>query len=165
MGKGKKMAEFKIIETQEQFDAAITERIARAKEAARKEFEGYLSPEQQKKAAEELEKKVRELTGKLTESEEKYTKSQSELAEQAKKIAKYETDSAKTRIAHELELSYDAVAYLRGANEEEIRKSAEGLKTIIGNRSVPPLADPEGDAGKDGTKAAYKKMLKDMKGE
>ena len=99
------MAEFKIIETQEQFDAAITERIARAKEATRKEFEGYLSPEQQKKAAEELEKKVGELTGKLTESEEKYTKSQSELAEQAKKIAKYETDSAKTRIAHELGLS------------------------------------------------------------
>lgn len=46
--------------------------MARAKEATRKEFEGYLSPEpNQKKAAEELEKKVGELTGKLTESEEK----------------------------------------------------------------------------------------------
>lgn len=164
MGKGKKMAEFKIIETQEQFDAAITERIARAKDAARKEFEGWISPQKQQEAAAELETKVNKLTTQLEEANGKLTQNQNEIAERDKKIAKYETDSAKTRIANELGLSYDAVGYLRGENEEEIRKSAEGLKSIIGVKNVPPLADPEGDT-KDGEKKAYKEMLKRMKGE
>ena len=159
------MSEFKPIETQEQFDAAITERIARAKEATRKEFDGWLSPKQQKKNTAELETKVSGLTSQLQEANEKITQSQTQIAERDAKIAKYETDSAKTRIANELGLSYEAVAYLRGENEEEIRKSAEGLKTIIGTRKAPPLADPEDDDSTGGEKAAYKKMLQDMKGE
>ena len=165
MGKGKNMSEFKPIETQEQFDAAITERIARAKEATRKEFDGWLSPEQQKKKTAELETKVSGLTSQLQEANEKITQNQTQIAERDAKIAKYETDSAKTRIANELGLSYEAVAYLRGENEDEIRKSAEGLKTIIGIRKAPPLADPEGDSGTGEEKAAYKKMLQNMKGE
>ena len=39
------MSEFKPIETQEQLDAIISDRIKRAQETTRKEFEGFLSPE------------------------------------------------------------------------------------------------------------------------
>lgn len=164
MGKGKKMADFKIIETQEQFDAAITERIARAKEATRKEFEGFISPEQQKKAVEELGEKVKTLTEQLEAANGKYTESQGQIKERDAKIAKYEADSVKNRIANEMGLSYSAVSYLSGNTEEEIKKSAEGLKNIIGTYSTPPLADPEPDPAK-GETAAYKKMLKNLKGE
>lgn len=164
MGKGKKMADFKIIETQEQFDAAITERIARAKEAARKEFEGFISPEQQKKVVEELEGKVDKLTGQLEEANSKYAETQGQIKERDAKIAKYEADSVKNRIASEMGLSYNAVSYLSGNTEEEIKKSAEGLKSIIGSYGTPPLADPEPEPAK-GETAAYKKMLKNLKGE
>lgn len=161
------MSEFKVIETQEQLNAIIAERITKVKEATReetkKEFEGYISPDDQKKFTDkqkeresELEKKIGELTGQLDENKKG-------IAERDEKIAKYETDSVKNRIAHELGLTYDAVSYIRGTNEEEIKKSAEGLKKVIGAK-MPPLGDPEGSGG-DESKAAYRKMLKNMKGE
>lgn len=156
---------FTPIETQEQLNALIEERITRAKESARKEFEGFLSPDQQKKAEEELQTKLEGLTKQLEEANKKSEESQNLIKEKDEKIAKYETDSAKNRIANEMGLSYDAISYLSGSTEEEIKKSAEGLKAIIGALGKPPLADPEGDPGKDGAKAAYRKMLKDMKGE
>lgn len=161
------MSDFKVIETQEQLNAIIAERITKVKEATReetkKEFEGYISPDDQQKFADkqkeresELEKKIGELTGQLDENKKG-------IAERDEKIAKYETDSVKNRIAHELGLTYDAVSYIRGTNEEEIKKSAEGLKKVIGAKT-PPLGDPEGSGG-DESKAAYRKMLKNMKGE
>ena len=39
------MAEFTPIETQEALNAIIVERVEQAKRSVRKEFEGYLSPE------------------------------------------------------------------------------------------------------------------------
>ena len=39
------MSDFKVIETQEQFDAAIGERLKRERDTVKKEYEGYLSPE------------------------------------------------------------------------------------------------------------------------
>lgn len=156
---------FTPIETQEQLDAIIVERIARAKESTRKEFEGFLSPDQQKKAEEELQTKLEGLNKQLEEVNKKSEESQNLIKERDEKIAKYEADSAKNRIANEMGLSYDAISYLSGSTEEEIKKSAEGLKAIIGAFKKPPLADPEGDPDKNSAKAAYKKMLKDMKGE
>lgn len=159
------MGEFKIIETQEQLDTIITERVARAKESARKEFEGWLSPEQEAAKLKELQEQNSKQKKEAEETAAKLTELNSQLAERDKKIAKYETDSAKTRIANEVGLSYEAIEYLRGETEEEIKKSAERLKSIVGNGKVPPLADPEGDTSKETTKAAYKKMLQKMKGE
>ena len=43
------MSEFNVIETQEQFDKAIGERIKREQETIRKQYEGYLSPDEVKK--------------------------------------------------------------------------------------------------------------------
>ena len=39
------MSEFKAIETQEEFDKVIGERLKREQETVRKEYEGFLSPE------------------------------------------------------------------------------------------------------------------------
>ena len=40
------MSEFKPIETQEQFDAAVSDRIKRERETLSRKYENYLSPEQ-----------------------------------------------------------------------------------------------------------------------
>lgn len=164
------MGEFKVIETQEQLDALIGERIKKAKESAKKEFEGYLSPEEAKKyegylSPEDVAKKYE---GYLSPEEiaKKYAGylSPEEAAKKDAKIKGYETDSVKTRVAHEVGLSYDAVSFLKGEDEESIRKSAESLKNLVGTVNVSPLASTEADAGKVND-TAFKNVLKGLKGE
>ena len=72
------------------------------------------------------------------------------------RLKAYETDSVKTRIAHETGLSYDAIKFLQGDNEENIRQSAQALKSLCGNGQAAPLADTEHVT--DTQAAAYKKL-------
>ena len=151
------MGDFKVIETQEQLDAVIGERLRKAKDTVRKEYEGYLSPDEAKKyegylSPEEVEKKY---AGYL---------SPEEAAKKDEKIKGYETASVKTRIAHEVGLTYDAVSFLKGEDEESIRKSAETLKNLVGATNISPLASTETDAGK-ANDTAFKNVLKGLKGE
>ncbi|MBE5852267.1 MAG: DUF4355 domain-containing protein [Lachnospiraceae bacterium] len=164
------MGEFKVIETQEQLDAVLGERLKRERETVKKEYAGYLSPEDVKKyegylSPEDVAKKYE---GYLSPEDvtKKYAGylSPEEAAKKDAKIKGYETDSVKTRVAHEVGLSYDAVAFLKGEDEETIRKSAETLKTLVGSSNVAPLASTENGVGK-ADEAAYKNVLKGLKGE
>ena len=124
------MGEFTPIETQEQLDSIIGDRIKEIREKAEKKFEGYLSPEE------------------VTKKYEGYL-SPDEVAVKDAKIKGYESHSVKTRIAHELGLSYESIDFLKGDDEESIRKSAETLKALVGNKTAPPLAshdEPKGNS-------------------
>lgn len=153
------MSEFRAINTQEEFDEAIGERLRREQETVRKEFKGYLSPEAVEKkykgylSPEEVQKKY-----------EGYLSAE-EVAKKDAIIRKYESDSVKTRIANELGIPYELAGRLTGTDEESIRKDAETLKGIIGaqRKPVAPLMK-EGVQG-DETDAALKTMLSEMKGE
>lgn len=143
------MSEFKPIETQEQLDSVIKDRIGRAQESVRKEFEGWISPKDFETKTQELSGKVSSLTDALNKANEEYKTAKDELAERNSKIKAYETASVKTRIANELGLSYDAINFIQGEEEDSIRKSAESLRILVGaNKSVPPLKDnePKGDS-------------------
>lgn len=152
------MADFKVIETQEQLDAIISDRLERERKTIKKEFEGFLSPED---AAKKYE-------GYLSPDDEKAKYkdylSPEEAAKKDEKIKGYEADSVKTRIAHELGLSYDAIGFLKGEDEDAIRKSAESLKSLVGTTVTAPLAstEPSVSGAED---AALKNTLKSLKGE
>lgn len=152
------MSEFKVIETQEQLDAVLGERLKRERETVRKEFEGFLSQEDAAK----------KYAGYLSpdDEKEKYKDylSPEEAAKKDAKIKGYETDSVKTRIAHETGLSYDAVNFLKGEDEDSIRKSAETLKSLIGANNIAPLASTEPEIAK-AQETALKNTLKGLKGE
>lgn len=152
------MSEFKPIETQEQLDTVLGERLKRERETVKKEYENYLSPE-------DVAKKY---NGYLSpeDEKEKYKDylSPEEAAKKDEKIKGYETDSVKTRIANELGLSYSAVGFLRGEDEESIRESAEALKGLVGTVTTAPLANPESDP-ESATDAALRNTLKGLKGE
>lgn len=150
------MGDFKTIETQEQFDAAIGERLKRESDKIRKEYEGFLSPDDVTKKYEGY------LSPDDVKAKYKGYLSPDEVAKMDARIKGYEANSVKTRIAHELGLSYDAIGFLSGEDEESIRKSAESLKLLVGNKAAPPLANPEGNPAKDGD-AALKAMIKNMK--
>lgn len=157
-GKGdEKMSDFKVIETQEQLEEVLKERLKRERETVKKEFEGYLSQEDVTKkyagylSPEDVEKKYKDYL------------SPEEAAKKDAKIKGYETDSVKTRIANEMGLSYDAVGFLRGEDEESIRKSAEALKGLVGTNGPAPLANLEPNPS--ATDAALRNTLKGLKGE
>lgn len=148
------MAEFTVIETQEQLDAVIKDRLERERNAVRKEFADYDSI---KKALEDKTKRETELTGKLGEYEK-------QIGELTGKLSKSETDSAKTRIAFELGLPFEMCSRLAGTTEEEIRKDAETLSRFVRKQNPAPLYDPEGsNVSKEA--AAYKSLLTGIRKE
>lgn len=152
------MSEFKIIETQEQLDEVLKERLKRERETTRKEFEGFLSP------SDVAEKYKGYLSPDDVKERYKNHLSPEEVAKLNSKIKGYETDSVKTRIAHETGLSYDAVQFLKGDDEETIRKSAESLKGLVGVKKTAPLASTETSLDKD---SALRQMVRNLssKGE
>lgn len=157
---------FTIIETQEQLDAIVGDRVARAKESARKEFEGWISPEDLTKKTDDLTKQLNGLADQVKTLTDEKSALETQLTEKDGKIAKYETDSVKTKIAREYGLSYEAVDFLQGEDEEAIKKSAETLKALVGQRTEP-LGNPElppGGSG-DSKDAALREMLSNIKGE
>ena len=116
------MEGFKIIETQEQLDEIIKGRINRERETLTKKYEGYVSPEDYQAKVKEFETSISDYSTQLQDANSKIENHNKELAERDSKIKAYESHSVKTRIANELGLSYDAVNFLQGDNEESIRK-------------------------------------------
>ena len=137
------MEEFKPITTQAEFDAAIGERLKRERETLAKKYGDY-------------EKQIAQMSKAAKESAEKYAGYDKNLAELQAKVKGYETDSVKTRIAHETGLPYELAGRLTGEDEAAIRKDAEALSKLLGGQKhkTPPLRDSE-PAG-DGKAAAMR---------
>lgn len=152
------MSEFKEIKTQEQLEEVLKERLKRERDTVEKKYEGYMSPT-------DVEEKYKDyLSADDVAAKYKDHLSPEDAGKLRNKLKGYETDSVKTRIAHEVGLSYDAVQFLQGDNEESIKKSAEILKGLVGSTVTAPLADVElpGANSKD---AAIRNTLKGLKGE
>lgn len=151
------MSDFTVIETQEQLDKVIGERIKRERETTEKKFEGYMSPEA---AAEKYKEYL------SPEDEKKKYEgylSPEEVAKKDAQIRSYETASVKTRIANEVGLPYEMAARLSGEDEDAIRKDAQALQKLMGRKQAAPLADPESNKGtKD---AGLRAMLQQLNGK
>ena len=151
---------FTPINTQEEFDAAIKDRLARDRE----KYEKYISPEDLEKIKNGHKEELDKLKEENESIKKQLTEKDSTIAERDAKIKDYETDSVKKRIVREAGLPDDAAGYLTGDDVEALKKSAEGLKAIIGDKPAAPLRDTEtGPAGD--LDAAYKGMLAGLKGE
>ena len=132
---------FNPINTQEEFDAAIRDRIERE----RGKYADY----------EDLKTQVSTLTT------ERDTALQ-QVAERDAKIAKYETDSVKTRIAREKGIPAEMAHRLTGETEEDIAKDADTLAQIFQAAKGPaPLFDNSQPVGDD-KDAALKQLLQNL---
>lgn len=149
--------------TQEELDAIVKDRLERAEKKYAEKYEGFKSTEEVEKMKSDYEKQISDLTNSISADKEKYADFETQLAERDSKIKSYETSSLKTRVAHEVGLGFDAIDYLKGETEEEIKKSAEGLKSLMGGSFVPPLANPE-PTPSDSKEVAMKELLHSMKG-
>lgn len=142
------MSEFKIIDTQEAFDAAIKERLERQRktvtEEVTKKYEGWISPDEAGKSAERiagLEAQVADLTAKNTAAE---------------------LGALRTRIAHETGLPFELAGRLVGEDEKSLRADAEALAKLTAPAPKPsPNYSPELPAGSS-RDAAFRAMASEL---
>lgn len=148
---------FKPIETQDELNAIIKDRLAREREASNKRFEGYISPDEHAKAI-ASEKKLFEDYKKAHEGDAKT------IEELTAKVSGFELDAMKTRIAREVGLSYDWVGRIGGTDEKTIREDAENLKKLVGyNSPTLPTKNTEAGQSVDPTTAALREVLHNTK--
>lgn len=145
--------EFKPIETQEELDKIITNRLKRERESAENRFKGWISPEDHQKGIEEANKA-------FIDYKEAHKNDEQTIADLTAKVKTYETASLKSRIAHEVGLSYDWISRISGEDEESIRADAESLKKLVGAGTVlVPTKSTESGESTDPTKTAMKSLL------
>lgn len=140
------MAELeKVITTQEELDEIIKDRVARAKDSAAKKYEGWISPEDSKKAMADMQKQLEELQKAVADAEKTIKAKDETIAEGER----YKTDLDKTRIAIAAGLDVKYASRLQGDNAEAWKKDAEDLakdfaaarkpvSTPIGSSETPP---------------------------
>lgn len=158
--------EFKAIETQEQLDSVIKDRLERNDRKWSEKYSGYLSPDEVASKTKELDDQITQLGNSLNAATEKAKTDADTIKGLEEKVKKYETASVKSRIAHELGIPYELANKLSGETEEEIRKDAEALKPFVTQKMVPPLRNPESkDAGGDDKRDSLRKLAQSLKKE
>lgn len=149
------MTDFKPIETQDDFDKAIAERLLRQKN-------GY------EKKISELEKLKKEnvtLQQKIADQKVKSDESTKSIEELNNKISGFEKANLQTKIALDHGLPYDLASRLVGDDEESISKDAERLMGYMNVTKQPaPLKSTESSI-KSGTDTAYKNLVDSLKTE
>lgn len=155
-----KMSEFKTIETQEELDNIVKERIRRERE----KFGDY---DDLKKRVSELESENGALKATVEETKQTIAESDAQITELQGQVSNYETASLRTRIALQNGLPYDLADRIQGADEEALRADAERLAGFM-RPAIPqaPLRDTEPPIGDDKT-MQMKQMLRELqpKGE
>lgn len=126
---------FKVIETQEELDAIIRERLERAE----KKYEGFMSAEDVQKLKDTYEASVKA-------DNEKYSALEKEKEDLMAKVKGYEVGTLKTKVALANNLPVGATDYLKGETEEELTESAKALSSMFTPRGAEPK--PKEEEGK-----------------
>lgn len=155
------MGEFNPINTQEEFDAKIKDRLARERESITKKYEGWVSPEDHAKSLEDYQKQIAEITASHSQDSET-------IKTLTAQVKSFETANLKSKVAYELGLPYGMASRIAGETEEEIRKDAQSLKDLIGtSKPQAPQATTEPRLSQSPEKAAqnaeYRKLLNSIK--
>lgn len=139
------MSEFKPITTQEEFDAAIKERLSREKAK-------YSDYDQLKSRVTELETENVGLKSTIEATNQSKEDADKQLEVMQKQIAGYETASLRTRIALQHGLPYDLADRLQGTDEESLKADAERLagfmkpvSKVAPVKSTEPIIPKEDD--------------------
>ena len=142
--------DFKVIETQEQLNAVIGERLERAEKKHSEETAG-------------LRKEIEALTKGRETDAAKIADLEKKNAEAEDKVKKYETAAVKARIAKEYGIPDSLADRLRGATEEELKKDAESLKGVFPKEHAP-LRSTSAAAGKGekDNNAAFAALARDL---
>lgn len=150
--------EFKKIETQEELNAIIGERLKRSETKHAEETAGLRKEIETLKAEKDALSKEKEGTSAIMAEKDK------NLTELQAKVQKYESDSVKTRIAKEVGIPEGLIDRLRGETEEDLKKDAESLKALLPKHQAPGKgnAPKDADGSENDTRAGLREMLAQM---
>jgi peptidoglycan hydrolase CwlO-like protein len=123
-------------------------------EEVRKGFDGWVSPDDAKKAADQ----IAELTGQISEKEKA-------IAELTAKTRAYEISSAKLKIAQEVGLPAELADRITGETEEEMRKDAEQLVRFTKPQHQQHRFSSERTEGLSGVEQAFFARNPDLRKE
>ena len=151
--------EFKVIETQDDFDKAIQKRLARAEREAADKYSDYLAPDQVDKLKNEFEEKLKKAEEDLKAANEKIAGHDQIVADLTTRATTAENKLLKGRIANDAGIPLELAGRLVGNNEEELKKDAESLASYLVPKIAPPLKSTDPAAGLTGTQA---KVTADM---
>ena len=147
------MSDFTPIETQEQLNAIIGERISRAEQKAAEKYADY----------DDLKKQNTEFQQQLQAQTEKIKGHKAESDSLNAKVQSYESSSLKTRIALETGLPYKMAERLTGDSEEAIRADAEMMLNLMGSKKeVAPVASNEPVITKDSKDNAWRELARNI---
>lgn len=150
--------DFTPIETQEQFDAMVKDRVERAKKSAAKEFEAQLKDlAQTKETLTAKDTEIGTLKAKISDLErEKETNGESFKSMQ-KELENVKLGALRQKIAIEEGLPLEMAARLNGEDEEALREDAKAVKGFIGAKHVAPIFKNEGTPT-DPKKEGYREL-------
>lgn len=150
---------FKAIETQEDLDIIIGERLKREREANEKKYAGFEEAKEKAGKYDELIKRdldgqIKKLTDDLKTEREKHSSTDKTIADLTSRAAKAESGLLKVKIAHEAGLPYELAERLRGDTEEDLRADAKALTGFVKPQTAPPLRSTEPGASANSKEAA-----------
>lgn len=155
------MADFTPINTQEELNTVIGERLKRERETVTKEFQSQITAKDGEIAG--LKKTQEDLNKKLEDANQKI----SGIPALEEKIKGYERASVKSKVAREIGIPFELADRLTGETEEDIRKDAESMKKMIGAaQPQAPLYNHDGNGGGGSSKdAALRGLLGELKNQ
>lgn len=127
---------FNPINTQEELDQIIQQRLERERKTLETKYADYDS----------LKTRIEELTNQLTDAKQKRTEAEKQVADLQNAVRAAELETLKGNIAAETGIPFALRGRLQGTTEEEIRKDAEMLTGLIGEatkRATPPAPAPK----------------------
>ena len=159
---------FTPINTQEEFDAAIADRLSRDRAKYSKQFEaemkekGWKTTEEVAGLTKELTDKVTALTAQLQAQTETINGHKTEVDTLNAKIHDYETASVKTAVALEMGIPYQMAGRLSGDTEEAIRADAKAMAALIGGTNQPAPLPGGGTGPKISTSEMFANAVSDF---
>lgn len=138
--------EFKAITTQEEFNAAIKDRIARAESKVRDEYKDYVKPDTYKDYI--APDKYNE---DLQAEQDKTAAAEKDRDTYKTQVENLQTEALRTKVALESGIPLSLADRLKGTTEEELKKDAESFKMF---KHEAPL----GSGSHGGTDDKHSKM-------
>lgn len=148
------MSEFKVIETQEDFDAAIQKRLAQKEREVAARYEGWMSPDDIAKMKGEYEKTIGDNAQKLADHDKT-------VADLTARATKAEHTLLRQQVASSRGIPIELADRLIGETKETLEKDADALASYLAPKSAPPMRSTEPQTVNPSTNA-WQQMLANL---
>ena len=136
--------EFKPIETQEEFNEKIKDRITRAESKVREEYKGYVDPDTYKDyiAPDKYDEDLKAEQDKTAAAEKDRDTYRSQ-------VESLQTEALRTKIASEMGIPLKWADRIKGTTEEEMRKDAKEFAQLRSGAPLGGSGEPTPKGGND----------------